>query len=150
MAWMCQKVAFVEWDAWVYKILMLVLNFMRGRMCMYKLELIFSDFCKYSYISEINYLIPKRNTSKYQSSSRFVNSINFENRVISYISEHHFLNHGRETFRFQKAVPLIHFISRPLLHRWKSILCFTYVLFTLPWSRYQWNKSCKKQVYGYS
>ena len=117
MAWMCQKVAFVEWDAWVYKILMLVLNFMRGRMCMYKLELIFSDFCKYSYISEINYLIPKRNTSKYQSSSRFVNSINFENRVISYISEHHFLNHGRETFRFQKAVPLIHFISRPLLHR---------------------------------
>ena len=36
---------------------------MRDRMWMQKLELNFSDFCKYSCISEINY--PKKETSKY-------------------------------------------------------------------------------------
>ena len=49
-----------------------------------------------------------------------------------------------------KRVPLICDISMPL-HRWKIILCLTYVLFTLPWDWwYQWNRPCQRQVYSYS
>ena len=71
-------------------------------MRMHKLEVTFSDFCKYLCISEINY--PKKKQIKILvKSSRFVNSINFENRLIFYII-------------FQKAVPLICDISLPL-HR---------------------------------
>ena len=49
-----------------------------------------------------------------------------------------------------KRVPLICDISMPL-HRWKIILCLTYVLFTLPWDWwYQWNRPCQRQVYSFS
>ena len=98
-------------------------------MCIHKLELNFSDFCEYSCISEINF--PKKKHIKILvKCSRFVSSINFENRLLS------------KPIRFQKAVPLICVISLPL-HRWQNILCLTYVLFFLPWGRYQWNRSCQ-------
>ena len=59
-------------------------------MCIHKLELNFSDFREYSCISEINF--PKKKHTKISvKCSRFVSSINFENRIISYISEHCFL-----------------------------------------------------------
>ena len=59
-------------------------------MRIHKLELNFSDFCEYSYISEINF--PKKKHIKISvKCSRFVSSINFENRLISYISKHCFL-----------------------------------------------------------
>lgn len=64
-------------------------NILRGRMCMHKCELNFSDFCRYSCISEINFPKMKR-TKKSVKSSTFVSSINSENRLISYISEHRF------------------------------------------------------------
>ena len=48
-----------------------------------------SDFCKYSCISEINFP-KKKNIKILVKPSRFVGSINFENRLISCISEHCF------------------------------------------------------------
>ena len=83
------------------------------RMCMSKLQLNFSDFCKYSCIQEINY--PKKKHIKIlDKSSRFPRSVNFEKRLTSYISEHCFLNHCWETDQISKAVPLICDISLPL------------------------------------
>ena len=59
-------------------------------MCIHKLELNFSDFCQYSRISEINF--PKRKHIKISvKCTRFVSIINFEYKLISYISEHFFL-----------------------------------------------------------
>ena len=51
-------------------------------MYIHKLELNFSDFCEYSYISEINF--PEEKHIKISvKSSGFVSSINFENRLIT-------------------------------------------------------------------
>ena len=69
---------------------------------MHKLELNFSDFCKYLCISEINY--PKKKHIKISvKSSRFFNSINFKNRLISYISEHRFSNQWWKTDYISKS-----------------------------------------------
>ena len=67
-----------------------------------QLELNFSDFCKYSCISEINY--PKKKRIKLSVKfSRFFNSINFENRLISCISENQFSNQWWETDYISKS-----------------------------------------------
>ena len=52
--------------------------------------------CENSCISEI-YFPKKKNIKILVKYCRFVSSINFENRLICYISEHCFLNHWRET-----------------------------------------------------
>ena len=57
-------------------------------------------------------------------SSRYVSNINFENRLISYISEHHFLNHWwGKCFDFKKqyllAVPLTS-ACLPINHKYLS------------------------------
>ena len=73
-----------------------------SRMWINKLELNFSDFCEYSCISEINF--PKKKHIKISvTSSRFISTINFENRLISYISEGHFSNHLREADQISKS-----------------------------------------------
>ena len=58
-------------------------------MCIHKLELNFSDFFEYSRISETNF--PKNKHKISVKCSRFVSSVDFENRLISYISEQCFL-----------------------------------------------------------
>ena len=51
-------------------------------MYIHKLELNFTDFCEYSYISEINFPEKKRIKISVKF-SRFVSSISFENRFIT-------------------------------------------------------------------
>ena len=58
-------------------------------MCMHKLKLNLSGFCKYLCILEINYP-KKKHIKKLVKSSRYVSGINFENRMNFYVSKHHF------------------------------------------------------------
>ena len=75
---------------------------MRVRICMHNLQLNFSDLSKYSSISEINYT-QNKSTKILIKSSRFISCINFENRLILYISKDCFLNHWRETEKITKS-----------------------------------------------
>ena len=143
IAWVNQKVVWVKWVGWVYKVLAWIYNYMSGRMYKHKLDLNLSDFCKYSCILDI-----KKRIEISVKSSRFVSSIDFENSLTSYIPMHSFLNHWWETDQLSKRS--IHNLwHQPAFALMIKYLTPTYVLFTLPWDRYQWNKLCKKQVYTY-
>ena len=71
------------------------------RMYIYKLELNFSDFCKYSQISEINFP-EKKHIEIPVKSSRSVSSINFENRLITggKLSQ---INHRKASHQISKS-----------------------------------------------
>ena len=65
---------------------MLIACVARSRMGIHKLELNFADFCKYSFISEMNF--PKQKHIKISvKSSTFVGSINYENTHFLYFRE---------------------------------------------------------------
>ena len=70
-------------------------------MYIHKLELNFSDFCEYSYISEINF--PEEKHIKISvKSSRFISSINFENRLITG-GKLPQINHRKESDQISKS-----------------------------------------------
>ena len=62
-------------------------------MCMHKIELFFSDYCKYLCIPE-NIFSLKQTRKILVRCSRIVNSNNFENKLIFESSKHRFLSHG--------------------------------------------------------